>query len=86
MPRLELRYREEHDVVVQLIWEEVWIRDIGANMLWPVRNTINIPAGLEANEDFYRAAWNVFASDTWRYCISVEPRLERETLHSTEQE
>jgi hypothetical protein len=56
MPRLELRYREEHDVVVQLIWEEVWIRDIGANMLWPVRNTINIPAGLEANEDFYRAA------------------------------
>jgi hypothetical protein len=84
MPRPKLRYGEEHDVVVQLIWEEVWTRDIGANMLWPVRDTINIPASLEANEDFYRAAWVVFASDTWRYCISVEPRSERETLQSME--
>jgi hypothetical protein len=58
----------------------VWSNDIAANMLWEVRDTINIPASLAENEDFYRAAWVVFASVTWRYCGCIKNRRECKTL------
>jgi hypothetical protein len=80
MPPPKLRYAEQHEEIVKLVWEKVWSNDIAANMLWEVRDTINILTSLAENEDFYRTAWVVFASVTWRYCGGVKNRRECKAL------
>jgi hypothetical protein len=37
-------------------------------MLWEVRNIIDIPATFANNEEYYKACFVVFATDTWRFC------------------
>jgi hypothetical protein len=57
--------------VNEWFWQEKWTTEIDANILWDVRDIIDIPATLAANEAFYRVVWVTFARNTWLYCGSV---------------
>jgi hypothetical protein len=57
--------------VNEWFWQEKWTPNIGANILCEVRDIIDIPATLAANEAFFRAVWVTFARNTWLYCGSV---------------
>jgi hypothetical protein len=83
IPGRHTLYAEKDFLVRQRLWERVWNLDIGAAMLWEVRDPIDIPATLANNEEYYKAVFVVFATDTWRFCgrVPVENKgFSRESL------
>jgi hypothetical protein len=61
----------------QAFWESEWSSDIGTAMLWEVKRIINIPATLQNNMEFYKAAFVTFAADMWCVCSSASAKNAR---------
>jgi hypothetical protein len=71
LPKPRDRYCEMEPDITQAFWEEQYDNDIGAAMLWQVKDVINIPATLAANEEFYKAVFVVFAMNVSKLCGGV---------------
>jgi hypothetical protein len=77
LPPALLSYGQQSLIVRQKFWEKKWSKDMGAALLWPVRNDIDIPATLKQGNDYYAAVFVTFAMDAWRFCLGVVGENER---------
>lgn len=70
-PPPKILYKNMRPRTTIRFWKELWSLDIGATMLWQVRNTVDIPATLANAEDIYMNAFAILCIELWHHCLSV---------------
>jgi hypothetical protein len=59
-------YRDLSTRAIQHLWESLWSLDVGTNMLWEVKDMIDIPATLQYAGYIYKTVFVVFCVEAWQ--------------------